>query len=531
MKKAAMYMRVSTARQEEDQTIKSQEMELVRRIKEAGNVLLPECVYKDDGWSGAIIERPDLDRMRSDAREHKFEILYTYDRGRISRKFVHQEIVLDELRTFGIEYVSLHDINGKSTEETLMGSVMGIFHEYERVKIAERMRLGKARKVRENKKLLGYQPKYGYDYHRRIKAGPEARDGFFTINQAQAAVVKMIYGWVADGASKHEVRKRLFKQGVPPPRGMRDQWGASTIDRLLRDTTYMGDHFYNKSESVPTKNPQNPDQKYRKVVKGSRIVRPKEDWCLIKVPAIVSAELFHAVQVKLALNKRLNTRNNFKNEYLVKGLIECPCGKARTGDPANGSLYYRCTDRLSKFPEPRTCHEPGINATVLDDLVWRNVKELLLQPDLVAYQAQRWQKEASPHKKQLSELESTLKGLDDEERRYAKAYGKAVMSERMYKENMHEVNAKRESIMSEASGLRDTIMNKPTLPLEKLVDGVVKLVASLDFTDKNLIIRKLVTKIVATKKEVTIWGQIPLLGTGQVGYESEHWNRGAAECR
>lgn len=45
-----------------------------------------------------------------------------------------------------------------------MGSVMGIFHEYERVKITERMRLGKVRKVRENKKLLGYQPKYGYDY-------------------------------------------------------------------------------------------------------------------------------------------------------------------------------------------------------------------------------------------------------------------------------------------------------------------------------------------------------------------------------
>lgn len=50
-----------------------------------------------------------------------------------------------------------------------MGSVMGIFQEYERLKIAERMRIGKVRKVRENKKLLGYQPKYGYDYYPRIK--------------------------------------------------------------------------------------------------------------------------------------------------------------------------------------------------------------------------------------------------------------------------------------------------------------------------------------------------------------------------
>ena len=149
MKKAAIYMRVSTAQQEEEQTIQSQEMELLARIKEDTDVLLlPECIYKDEGWSGAIIERPDLDRMRSDARDKKFDVLYSYDRGRVSRKFLHQEIILEELRECGVEYISLHDINGQTSEEVMMGSVMGIFHEYERVKITERMRLGKVRKVR-----------------------------------------------------------------------------------------------------------------------------------------------------------------------------------------------------------------------------------------------------------------------------------------------------------------------------------------------------------------------------------------------
>jgi len=46
---------------------------------------------------------------------------------------------------------------------------------------------------------------------------------------------------------------------------------------MVRDTTYMGDHYYNKSESVPTKNPRNPEQKYRKITKGSRKNRPKEE--------------------------------------------------------------------------------------------------------------------------------------------------------------------------------------------------------------------------------------------------------------
>lgn len=263
MKKAAIYMRVSTAQQEEDETIESQRMELIARVVEKDkNLLLPECIYEDDGWSGGIIKRPALDRMRSDARENKFEALYSYDRGRISRKFLHQEIILEELRECGIEYISLHDINGQTNEEVLMGSVMGIFHEYERVKITERMRLGKVRKVRENKKLLGYQPKYGYDYHPRIKKGPDARDGYFSINKKQAKVVLQIFEWFASGMSKYAVQEELYKQGIIPAKAKRDLWCTSVLDRLIRDTTYKGEH-YNKSESVPTKNPRNPELKYR----------------------------------------------------------------------------------------------------------------------------------------------------------------------------------------------------------------------------------------------------------------------------
>lgn len=525
MKKAAIYMRVSTARQEEEQTIESQRMELEKRINEDGYLLLPECTYKDEGWSGAIIERPDLDRMRSDAREGKFEILYAYDRGRVSRKFVHQEIILEELRECGIEFISLHDINGQSTEEVLMGSVMGIFHEYERVKITERMRLGKVRKVRENKKLLGYQPKYGYDYHHRIKSGSDTRDAHFTVNKMQADVVKQVFEWIASGMSKHEVKRQLFKMGVPPPKGKRDQWSGGTLDRMVRDTTYIGQHYYNKSESVPTKNPRNPEQKYRKISKGSRKRRPKEEWYLIEVPPIVTPKLFAKVQVQLALNRRVNPRNNSKNQYLVAGLIECVCGKARTGDPANkGNLYYRCTDRLSKYPLPRTCHEHGINAPVLDALVWRNIKELLTDPQLVRVQAERWQQTASPLESQLKTLKKRLKALDDEERRYTKAYGQGVMSERLYKDNFHDTNTKRADIMSEVASIEADLINKPVVPVEKLVDGVLKLVGNLNFTDKRTVVRKVVTKIVATKQEVTIWGLIPIPNDTEVGNYVNHSN-------
>jgi len=512
-------MRVSTARQEEEQTINNQKMELLARVQADGATLLPEFIYQDEGWTGTIIERPDLDRLRTDAYDGKFDVLYAYDRGRLSRIFYHQEIILSELRKNGVEFISLHDINGTTPEEQMMGSMMGIFHDYERTKITERMRLGKMRKVKENKKLLGYNPKFGYNYIPRIKSGANARDGEFVINKQQAEIVVQIFEWIAAGMSKQAVKRELFDRGILPPKSVREQWSGGTLDRMLRDTTYIGKHFYNKSESVETKNPRNPEQKYRKVSKGSRKSRPKEDWLQVEVPAIVTQELFDKVQNQLEINKRLNKRNH-KNQYLLSGLVRCVCGKARTGDPgAKGSLYYRCNDRLSVYPLTRTCHESSLNVPVLDMTVWQNIKELLTDPELVRQQAERWQKDVSPLESDLKQLEVRMKGLDDEELRAAKAYTQQYMSERVYKDTVADINEKRSKLLSEASGIRDTLANKRPLPLEKVVDGVIELVGNLDFTDKKAVVHKLVTKIVATKKEITIWGQIPILATGHVGYE------------
>lgn len=529
MKQAAIYMRVSTQNQEEEQTIDNQRIELVKRVADDGNHLSADCKYKDDGWSGTIIERPGLDQMRADALDGKFEVLYYYDRGRISRKFVHQEIILEQLREAGIECISLHDINGVTSEEQLMGSVMGIFAEYERVKITERMRIGKYRKVRENKKLLGYNPKYGYNYQHRIKNGPNARDGKFTINKEQSEVVKLLFKLAVDGYSKYAIRAELHRRNIMPPKGKNNIWSASVIDRLLRDSTYMGDHYYNKSESVETKNPRR-IVKYKRVLKGSRKMRPTTEWMHIKVPAIVDSDLFNQVQDRLAKNKRARS-NNKKHNYLVSGLVDCACGQARTGDPANGSLYYRCNDRLNHPLGTRICFEKSVNATVLDDLVWQNVKQLLTQPELIFEQAKKWHQGGSRQTKRLEQLQEQLKSVLDKESRLASAYTDNIMDEAIYRTKYEEVSGIRNSLLKQIRVIENEIANSPVVPLEKLVDGVLKLVEDLDFAERRHIIQQVVDKVVATKEEVTVCGLIPVLAVQQVGLNGKHRNRRPAKCR
>jgi site-specific DNA recombinase len=525
MKRAAYYVRVSTAGQEDEETIEGQEIELKKRIKEDGHLLLPECMYKDDGWTGTLLERPDLDRLRSDAKDKKFDILYFYDRGRIARKFVYQEVVLDELQEGEIECISLHDINGSTPEEQLMGSVMGIFHEYERIKITERMRLGKMRKVRENKKLLGYNPSYGYDYHHRIKGGPDERDGYFSINKKEAEVVQQVFQWVANGVSLRDVIRRLHELGVPPKKQKRMTWTKGPISRMLQNTTYIGEHYYNKTEATITKNPKNPEQRYRRIKKNSRKARPKEEWLLVKVPRIIDDDLFEKVQQQLTLNLKFSRRNNKKNEYLLTGLIDCECDKPRTGDPANnGHTYYRCTDRLSRFPMPRECFAGGVNAGVLDAVVWNKVEELVNEPKVVKEQAKRLlnSKNTSPAKLKIDEAKIQLNKLDAEEKRYAKAYGLGYMSERLYKEQMQELLQQRTNLHDNISKAESELGQQPKLSLAQLIEGAQEMLGNLDFTDKKAIIRRLITKVKATQEEAVIWGQIPILATEQVGLYAEH---------
>ena len=239
MKRAAYYARVSTARQEQEETIDSQVKEVEERIKQDGNVLLPHLKFVDDGWSGELLARPALDKLRDSARKREFEVLYVYDRGRLARKFAYQELVIEELTDIGIDFITMHDINAITAEEKVMQSMQGVFHEYERVKIAERMRRGKLGKTRDGK-LLGYNPPFGYNYVLKTRD----KNGYFTINEDEADVVGKIFYWFGiKNYSMRSVIKKLYETKIFPRKRKREFWTKGPIIRLLKNESYIGRHY------------------------------------------------------------------------------------------------------------------------------------------------------------------------------------------------------------------------------------------------------------------------------------------------
>jgi site-specific DNA recombinase len=539
MKRAAFYVRVSTDKQAEEKTSKTQIYELEEVIKTDGNQLMPDCRYEDNGWSGAILERPALDALRQDAKAEKFDILYVYDRGRLARKFVYQEIVIEELGNTGIEFKSLHDINGSSPEQQLMGNVMGVFHEYERIKIAERFRLAKLQKVRSNK-LLGYNPPYGYDYIPVKGTGSAKVNGRFVVNKEEAKAVQLIFEWVGiENIPLREVIRRLYDMGIKPRKEKRDMWTKGPVARLLRNKTYIGEHSYNKSESCIPKNPSINHEKYRHrhTIKTSRKQRPVDEWLTVSVDPIIKADLFDKAQAQMALNIKFSQRSK-KNQYLFGSLVWCKCGSKRVGEGVNGKTYYRCTERLHTFPLPRICMEGGVNVAVMDAVAWEKIASLLTSPKLIEQQIKRFtnvQTVKAKSENPSADIDRSLKGLTEEERRYAKMYGQSLMSEQIYQEQMQSIIKRRDALkIAQAQPENNKLEAFKSLDPAIMAEAFTKFVKGLDYKDKLFTVRKIVDKIIATKEEITICGFLPILevsGTTKVGLRASDRHRRPAKCR
>ena len=515
----AAYCRVSTERQRDEKTIESQKMEIDDWAK-ANDVTIVQW-YVDDGWSGDMLARPELDRLRDDADKGLWGGVIFADRDRLARRYSYQELIIEELTEKGLEVQFIHQAKAETPEDKILQGFQGLFAEYERVKITERMRRGKIHKARE-KKLVGHQAPYGYSYILKT----QDKDGYFEVNEPEAEIIRMIFQWVADkGYSMHRVVKELFALGIKPAKVKKPYWPKSSIARLLNREDYIGISYYNRREAIVPKNPIRVE-KYRRVKKTSRRVRPREEWLPIPVPPIIEKELFERAHQRMRENFLYHKRNKHY-PYLLTGKVFCACGTRRVGDGVNGHHYYRCAHAVYKFPLPSKCPYEGVNAEILDAMTWNKLLELFAQKSLIKSQAQRWSgkqdKTVDKSKEGTTRLKSALEKLTDEEKRYVRAFGSKVIDFEQFKENMREVKAKKEAIELQVKEYNervpDDVVNLDSF--EDICDTLYYSMKHAPASDRQEHIRNLIVSIyVGERRSALVNGRIPLLAQAQnIQYE------------
>jgi DNA invertase Pin-like site-specific DNA recombinase len=145
--RAAIYARVSTF----DQEPENQLVEIRRYVAARGWTAVE---YVDRGVSGAKDRRPALDRLLIDARRRRFDVLVVWRLDRLGRNLRHLITLLEELQALGMAFVSLNEgIDATTPAGKLQMHILGAIAEFERARIAERVKAGLQRARAQGKRL------------------------------------------------------------------------------------------------------------------------------------------------------------------------------------------------------------------------------------------------------------------------------------------------------------------------------------------------------------------------------------------
>src|SRR4249919_185284 len=159
--RVAAYARVSTTRQAQAQGIEQQLDRLRAAVAERGWELEDQHVYRDDGYSGARLGRPGLDRLRDHAALAELDVVVVAAPDRLARNYVHQVLLIDELAARGCQVEFLDRPMSADPHDQLLLQIRGAVAEYERTLIAERMRRGRQAKLRAGTLLPGPRRRSG----------------------------------------------------------------------------------------------------------------------------------------------------------------------------------------------------------------------------------------------------------------------------------------------------------------------------------------------------------------------------------
>src|SRR6266566_1599185 len=189
MRMAAIYARVSSEQQREENTIASQTTSLIEFAKGHNLEVPEEWVFEDEGYSGATLERPGLERVRDLAAEGQIQVVLAYAPDRLSRKYAYQVLLIEEFARNGVETLFVKAPQSANAEDQLLVQFQGMIAEYERAQILERSRRGKRHRARSGEISVLSGAPYGYRYTRRREDAPAS----YAVMDAEADLVRQIY--------------------------------------------------------------------------------------------------------------------------------------------------------------------------------------------------------------------------------------------------------------------------------------------------------------------------------------------------
>lgn len=318
--RCAIYRRVSTDMQaEEGFSLEAQKNRLQAYAESQGWTIVED--YCDEGFSAKNTDRPEMQRLISDIKKKKFDVVLVYRLDRFVRSVLDLHELLQLMEKYDVKFKSATEVfDTTSATGRLFITLIATLAQWERETIAERVHLGMAKKAEQGERNGAPAP-YGYDLV----------DGKLIKNNEEAKWVQYIferYGYVGS----QTIAKELNRKGVRTKKG--EVWSDFSVRYVLRNPIYAGLVRWN----------------YETYSKGARKRTGEEILREINQPGfepLIDKETFDEVQ-KIIEKRRVNAfrSNNF---YPFSGVAKCEkCGYSFTGNTKpNGYRFYKCRGRIN----------------------------------------------------------------------------------------------------------------------------------------------------------------------------------------
>src|ERR1700681_2014207 len=516
MRIAAIYAWVSSEQQREANTIASQTASLIEFAQGHDLEVPKEWVFEDEGYSGATLERPGLERVRDLAAEGQIQVVLAYSPDRLSRKYAYQILLIEELARNGVETIFVKAPQGASAEDQLLVQFQGMISEYERAQILERSRRGKRHRAQAGEVSVLSGAPYGYRYIRKTDQAPAS----YAVIDSEVRVVQRVYAmYTVEGLSIGEIARRLNAEGIPT-RKQSARWERSVVWAMLRNPAYRGVACFGKTRVAGRIRVTRALRRRGGIVSSQSLghERPQEEWIEIPVPALVSEESFARAQELLSENK-IRSRRRTITPSVVQGLVSCQkCGYAfsrtSTQTSARKIHYYKCigSDSWRKLGGPVCDNGRFVRQDLLDQIVWTEVIRLLEDPTLIQQELDRRltaARSADPAKKREQSLQRELTHVGKGIERLLSAYQEALMSIEQLRERMPPLRQREQTLRAELQAIADQTSDRAvSLRLaENLTAFLSRLRGAADtlsMTERQRIVRLVVKDVLIGDDTITI---------------------------
>lgn len=487
----AIYCRVST----EEQATKgySIEEQIDECKKKAGTNEVLE--YIDEGFTGEIINRPYLTKLRDDVQKGIIHKIVCYDPDRLSRNLMIQLILDDEFRKANVELVFVRGEYSKNAEGKMFFSMRGAISEFEKAKIKERTSGGKRRKAKKGL-VVKDSGLFGYDF--------DKKENTYIINEAEAKLVRMIFDYYTDPNSQFEgingIAHHFTEMKYKTKRGG-TKWHRQVVRQILMNTAYIGKHIQNRWDT---------EGDYVKKQAGEKVeygrMKPEEEWLITEIPPIIDPEQFEYAQRLLDQGRRRHA-NYGQHNYLLSGLVRCGrCGATMTGRKlkSHGKDFYVYECRKNTAGAKTKGCGRQMSENKLNFYVWENLIAIFQDPEKL-----KEFKEESPKtylQEELNHLETEIERTKKGRKRLFQLVSLSDddLDLTEIKEQIRELQLKEKNLQDKYNQLKEE--SKPSgkenspVALEKAIEFYLEK-KEFELEDKQTIIRTAVKEVTVIDKD------------------------------